>query len=88
MAPKANDLACGMGVMILGLGLHFYSARDLLATLVILSVAFSLLGLVVLTVLCARYAGKRVAVWARSASPNALRPRGLAAHATSGTNCT
>lgn len=85
MAPKASDFACGMGVMVLGLGLHFYSARDLLATLAVLSVAFSLVGLVALTVLCARYAGKRVTVWARTASPNAPRPSGLTAHATSGT---
>jgi hypothetical protein len=85
MAPKATDFACGIGAMVLGLGLHFYSARDLLATLIVLSVAFSLLGLVALTVLGARYAGQRVAVWARPPLPNAQRPHGLAAHATSGT---
>jgi hypothetical protein len=82
---KANDFACGVGVMILGLGLNFYSATELLATLLLLSVAFSLLGLVALTVFGAYYAGKRVAVWAPIASPNAPRLSRDPAPATSGT---
>jgi hypothetical protein len=86
IALKANDFACGMAVMVLGVGLNFYSASELLATLLLFSVAFSLLGLVGVTALCACYAGKRVAVWARTALPNVTGlPRGLAAHARSGT---
>lgn len=75
-----------MAVMVLGLGLNFYSASELLATLLLLSVTLSLLGLVALTVFGAYYAGKRVAVWARTALPNVRGlPQGLPAHARPGT---
>jgi hypothetical protein len=78
-ATKASDFACGIGVMFLGLGLNFYSASELLATLLLVGAAFSLLSLVVLTLLCICYAGKWVAVWARTSSPN-VPGRDFAAH--------
>lgn len=80
--PKTSDCAWGMAVMILGLGLHFYTASEYLASLMLSSFVIFLLGLVLLSVLFAWYAGKRVAVWARAASRNVTAlPRRLAAHA-------
>jgi hypothetical protein len=85
LAPKAGDFACGTFVIVLGLGLNFYSASELLATLLLVSVAFCLLSLLLLTLFFACYAGNRVAGWARTSSPNmTLPPACLPAHSKPG----
>jgi hypothetical protein len=86
LAPKAGDFVCGTFVIVLGLGLNFYSASELLATFLLVSAAFCLLSLVLLTLLGAFYAGKRVAGWSRTSSPGmTLPPACLAAHSKSAT---
>ncbi|HEV3254426.1 MAG TPA: hypothetical protein VG033_08460 [Candidatus Acidoferrales bacterium] len=85
LAPKAGDFACGTFVIVLGLGLNFYSASELLATFLLVSAGFCLLSLLLLTLLGAFYAGKRVAGWAHISSPGVtLPPACLAAPSKSG----
>jgi hypothetical protein len=77
--PNANNYAWATGVMIVGLGLHFYYVRELVASMILFSLMFFSLSLVVLSVFFVWYAGKQVAMWARPASPNAITlPRSLA----------
>ena len=69
---KAIDYTCGLGVMIVGLGLFSYDVRELLASLLLFSVVFFSMGLIVLCVFLAWSASKQVALWSRLASRNAL----------------
>jgi hypothetical protein len=57
-----------MGVLAVGLGLHFYYVREMLASLALFSLLFFSLGLVVLSVFFVCYAGNRAAIWAGPAS--------------------
>jgi hypothetical protein len=80
--PNASNYAWATGAMSVGLGLHFYYVRELVASMVLFSVMFFSLSLVVLSVFFVWYAGKQVAAWARPASRNAnTLPRCLASHA-------
>jgi len=69
---KALEYTCGLGVMIVGLGLYSYYVRELLASLLLFSLVFFSLGLVVLSVLIAWCASKQVALWSRPASRTAI----------------
>jgi len=70
--PNARNYAWATGVMIIGLGLHFYYVRELVASMVLFSVLFFSLSLAVLSVFFVWYAGEQVAMWARPASRNAI----------------
>jgi hypothetical protein len=69
---KALEYTCGLGVMIVGLGLYSYYVRELLASLFLFSVLFFSTSLVALSVFLAWCASKRVALWSRPASRNAI----------------
>jgi hypothetical protein len=69
---KALEYACGLGVVIVGLGLYSYYIRELLTFLLLFSAVFFSMGLVVLSVFLAWYAGKQVALWSCSASRNTV----------------
>jgi hypothetical protein len=69
---KATGYACGLGLMIMGLGLYSYYLRDLLASLVLFTVAFFFLGLVVLGGVFAWCASIQVTNWIRSASRSVI----------------
>jgi hypothetical protein len=70
-------------VVIVGLGLYSYYVRELLACLLLFSVAFFFLTLVVLGVFLVWCASEQVAMWTRPASRNviALSRRFIAAYA-------
>jgi uncharacterized membrane protein len=76
---------CGVSVVIMGFSLYSYYVRELLASLALFSVAFFLLGLVVLGVFLVWCASVQVAIWTRPASRNmiALSRRLIAAYARS-----
>jgi len=80
---KAIEYVYGLSVVIVGLGLYSYYVRELLASLVLFTVAFFFLGLVVLGVFLAWCASVQVAIWTRPASRNmfALSRRLIAAYA-------
>ena len=80
---KATEYMCGFGVVIVGLGLYSYYVRELLASLVLFSVAFFFLGLVALGMFLVWCASVRVAIWTRPASRNliALSRRLITAYA-------
>src|SRR5437660_12163607 len=69
---KAMEYTCGLGLMIVGLGLYSYYVRELLASLFLFSVVFFSMSLVVLSVFLAWCASKQVALWSRLASRNAI----------------
>jgi len=66
------EYTCGLGLMIVGLGLYSYYVRELLASLFLFSVVFFSMSLVVLSVFLAWCASKQVALWSRLASRNAI----------------
>jgi hypothetical protein len=74
---------CGVGVVIVGLGLYSYYVRELLASLFLFSVGFIFLGVVVLGLFLIWSASVQVAIWTRPASRNimALSRRLVAAYA-------
>ena len=80
---KAIQYTCGLGVMIVGLGLYSYYVRELLASLALFSLAFFFLGLIVMGVFLVWCASVQVAVWTRPASRNmiALSRRLITAYA-------
>jgi hypothetical protein len=69
--------------MIVGLGLYSYYVRELLASLVLFSLAFFFLGLVVLGVFLFWCASVQVAIWTRPVPRNliALSRRLITAYA-------
>jgi hypothetical protein len=69
---KALEYTCGLGVMIVGLGLYSYYVRELLASLLLFSVAFFSMSLVILSVFLAWCASKQVALWSQPTSRNAI----------------
>jgi hypothetical protein len=58
--------------VIVGLGLYSYYVRELLASLLLCSVAFFFLGLVTLGALLVWCASKQMAIWTRPASRNMI----------------
>ena len=84
--PKAIiGYACGVSLLIVGLGLYSYFVRELLASLVLFTGAFFVLGLVALVAFLIWCAGEKVAIWTQPASRNmiAFSRRLIAAHAKS-----
>jgi hypothetical protein len=83
--PKIRDYTCGLVVTIVGLGLYSYRVRELMASLVLFSVAFFFLALVALGALLVWCASKQVAIWTRPLSRNvvAFSRRLLTAYARS-----
>jgi hypothetical protein len=61
--PKVRDYTCGLAVTIVGLGLYSYRVRELMASLILFSVAFFFLALVVLGAILVWCASKQVAIW-------------------------
>ena len=79
---KAIEYTCGLSAVIVGLGLYSYYVREALASLVLFTGAFFVLGLVVLGVFLVWCAGEWVAIWAQPASRSviALSRRLIAAY--------
>jgi 3-oxoacyl-[acyl-carrier protein] reductase len=73
---KALEYTCGLGVMIVGLGLYSYYVRELLASLFLFSVFFFSMSLVVLSVFLAWCASKQVALWSQPTSRKAIIDNG------------
>jgi hypothetical protein len=69
---KAAEYTCGIGAAIVGLGLYSYYVRELLASLLLFSVLFSLLGLIVIGMLFIWSASQELAIWTVPASRNAI----------------
>ena len=69
---KTIEYMCGLSVMIVGLGLYSYYVRELLASLVLFTGTFLLLGLLALGVFLAWCGCAKVAIWARSASRSVI----------------
>jgi hypothetical protein len=65
---RTSNCLWAMGVVAMGLGLHFYYVREMLASLALFSLLFFSLGLVVLSVFLVCYAGNHAAIWAAPAS--------------------
>jgi len=65
---RPSNYAWAMGVLAVGLGLHFYFMREMLVSLALFSLLFFALSLVVLSVLCFCYVGQRAAIWVGPAS--------------------
>jgi len=65
---RTSNYVWAMGAVAMGLGLHFYYVREMLASLVLFCLLFFSLGLVVLSVFFVCYAGSQAAVWAGPAS--------------------
>jgi hypothetical protein len=69
---KAIECMCGLGVLIVGLGLYSYYVRELLASLVLFTAAFFFLALAALGVFLIWCASVQVAIWTPSASRNMI----------------
>jgi len=69
---KATGYTCGLGLLIVGLGLYSYYVRELLASLVLFSLAFFFLGLVVLGVFLVWRASVEVTICTRPASRSVI----------------
>ena len=80
---KAIGYTCGLSVVIVGLGLYSYYVRELLASLVLFTGAFFLLGLVALGMFLIWAACEKLAIWTAPTSRNvvALSRRLIAAYA-------
>jgi hypothetical protein len=66
--PKIRKCACGLVVIILGLGFSSYYIRELLVSLALFSVAFIFLALTVLAAVLLWWASEQLADWSRPAS--------------------
>ena len=79
---KATDYMCGLGALIVGFGLYSFHVRDLLASLVLFTIAFFFLGLATFGVFLIWCASEKVVIWTRPASRNmmALSRRLIAAY--------
>jgi hypothetical protein len=65
---RTSNYLWTMGVVAVGLGLHFYYVREMLASLALFSLFFFSLTLVVLSVFFVCYAGNQAGLWAGPAS--------------------
>ena len=65
---KIRDYVCGLVIPVVGLGMYSFYVRELLASLVLFSVAFLFLALVALGALLVWYASEQVAIWTRPSS--------------------
>jgi hypothetical protein len=80
---KAAEYTCGIGAVIVGLGLYSYYVRELLASLLLFSAVFFFLGLVAAGMFFIWSASEQLAIWTVPASRNviAFSRRLIAAHA-------
>lgn len=62
------EYTCGLGVVIVGLGLYSYYVRELMVSLALFTGVFFLLSLVALGVALVYWTGRKVAHWATPAS--------------------
>ena len=69
---KIRDYVCGLVIPVVGLGMYSFYVRELLASLVLFSVAFLFLALVALGALLAWTASVQMAMWAMPASRNVV----------------
>jgi hypothetical protein len=69
---KATECTCGLGVVIVGLGMYSYYVRELLASLALFTAAFFFLALAALGVFLIWCASVQVAIWTPSASRNMI----------------
>jgi hypothetical protein len=81
--PKISECACGLVVVILGLGCSYYCIRELLVFLALFSVAFLFLALAVLAAILLWWASEQLADWSGPASRKviAFSRRLIATHA-------
>jgi hypothetical protein len=69
---KIRECACGLVVIILGLGFSSYYIRELLVSLALFSVAFLSLALTVLAAILLWWASEQLAGWSGPASRKVL----------------
>src|SRR5579862_849752 len=69
---RAMQCTCGISALIVGLGLYSYYVRELLASLVLFTGAFFVLGLVALVMYLLWCAGEKLAKWTPTASRNMI----------------
>ena len=69
---KAIDYTCGLSVVIVGVGLYSYYVRELLVSLLLFGVAFSVLALAVVGAFLIWWASKQMATWSRPAARNII----------------
>jgi nicotinamide riboside transporter PnuC len=69
---KATGYTCGLGAMIVGLGVYSYQVRELLTSLVLFTIAFFFVGLVALGVFLIWSLSEKVTIWTQSASRNVI----------------
>ncbi len=69
---KIRSYMCGLAVMIVALGLYSYYVRELLASLLLFSALFLVVGLIVLGAVLAWYASEQAALWCRLVSRTAI----------------
>jgi len=65
---RTSNYLWAMGAVAVGLGLHFYYVREMLASLALFGLFFFSLTLVVLSVFLVCYAGNQAGLWAGPAS--------------------
>lgn len=82
---KVTEYTCGIGAVIVGIGLYSYYVRELLASLALFTGAFLIVAMVPLGVFLVWSAAERIAIWTTPASRNvmALSRRIIAAYARS-----
>ncbi len=69
---KTAEYICGIGAVIVGLGLYSYYVRELLASLLLFSAAFLCLGLVAAGMFFIWSASEKLAIWTVPASRNVI----------------
>jgi hypothetical protein len=69
---KATEYMCGLSVGIVGLGLYSYYVREVLASLLLFSVAFFFLGLAALGIFLVWCASKQMIIWILPAPRNMI----------------
>ena len=69
---KIAEYTCGIGAVIVGLGLYSYYVRELLASLLLFSVLFFLLGLTAIGMFFIWSASTKLAIWTVPASRNVV----------------
>jgi hypothetical protein len=70
--PKIRECACGLVVILLGLGFSSYYIREVLVSLALFSAAFLCLALTVLAAILLWWASEQLADWSGPASRKVL----------------
>jgi FtsH-binding integral membrane protein len=69
---KTAEYTCGIGAVIVGLGLYSYYVRELLASLLLFSLAFLCFGLALAGIVFIWSASEKLAMWTVPASRNVI----------------